>query len=73
MHAYLVFTLQKFFKKPPLDTEADLKIELKFDAATGTVKEEVKHLLNYDRPNYKIYPVHRNGKYLTAEECAFCG
>ena len=44
-----------------------------FDAATGTVKEELKHLLNYDRPNYKIYPVHRNGKYLTAEECAFCG
>lgn len=41
--------------------------------ATGTVKEERKHLLNYDRPNYKIYPVQRNGRYLEAFECAFCG
>ena len=51
----------------------DYALELEFDVATGLPKEDKKHLLDYDRPNYKIYPVQRNGKYLPPVECAFCG
>ena len=65
----MVFTLQRFTKKPPVD----YALELEFDVATGLPKEDKKHLLDYDRPNYKIYPVQRNGKYLPPVECAFCG
>ena len=46
--------------------------EIEFDLE-GVVKEERKHLLNYQRPSNKIYPVSLNGHILEAVECAFCG
>lgn len=29
-------------------------------------------MLNYERPNYPIYPVYKDGKLLDAKPCAFC-
>lgn len=54
LHAFLVFTLQKFNKKPPEERKVERDIEFNME---GQVKEEKKHLLNYERPNYKIYPI----------------
>ena len=68
LHAFLIFTLQKFLKKPPKQIARDLEFNVE-----GEVKEDREHLLNYDRPNHKIYPIQRNGRYLPDVECAFCG
>lgn len=58
LDAFLVFTLEKFHVYSSGQRQRK-KQTLEFDIEGG-VKAERKHLLNYERPNHKIYPVFDN-------------
>ena len=75
LDAYMVITLEKFSAGVPKSTlmrgnkrSGGLEFDLE-----GLVKDERKHLLNYERPNVKIYPCKRpDGSSNEAMTCAFC-
>ena len=75
LDAYMVITLEKFSAAVPrssLMRGNKRSGGLEFDLE-GLVKDERKHLLNYERPNVKIYPCKRpDGSLNEAMPCAFC-
>ena len=75
LNAFIILTLEKFVTTGRVLSKKRAakahKEELEFDE-NGDIKEDRKHLLDYERPNHPIYPVFKNGSLMPAYPCAFC-